>query len=249
MFGDFTYEWNHIEYIEKEEDFDKVSSGNSYIISQNIILAKKHKFKNISNVCISGSVNVTLNKNTTLKFIDCNYIRICDITFTGDLQPNKYGEITLQFSHCNHCIIDHCVFVDGEDEQLCIKDGSDMFTISNCQFLHNNYQRHAYSILIGKHHKDIPEGGYYHVDIYNCLFRGGRGRNPRCRYSIVHLTKCVWENIKDYVIGPENSEIYINACESINNKGHFIEPYGKYELKIENSPTIKIIESNKRFFR
>ena len=113
-----------------------------------------------------------------------------------------------------------------------------MIDLEYCRFIHSNSQRHSYSILIGKNRDDIPESGKYHVYMNRCLFKGGSGRNPRCRHSIVYLKNCVWKGIKDYIIGPENSDVYIDGGRIENCMCPILSPYGQYKSILIKRPVL-----------
>ncbi len=207
-------------YISDRESMKHITS-NSIVHISSFILEEKITLKNLDNVMIIGDndVEITLSHKSTIKFKDCNNIIISGLTIKSIAKGDRDGSINLQLVNCHHCVVDHCTFIDTEDEQLCIKDGSDYISVQYCIFKFTSLYYHAFAVLIGKQQDDIPSSGYFHVTFYRCVFDGGTGRFPRTRHTIVHLLNCLYKgkaHIRPYDF--EQSEVWIekSLCNEIS---------------------------------
>lgn len=190
---------------------------------------------------ISNSENIILDGQTytadirdrgCINFKNCRNVKVCNLKIIGGMFGNKRGAISIQFNNCKNVLIENCTFIDGEDEQVSIKNGSDYVTITNCKFIHNKRTHHTFSILVGKNRNDIPESKQYHITIHQCYFNGGAGRNPRFRNSIMHILNCIWDsNCSHYLIGPEDSKFIIDKCFNFSST-RFFEVFGDFYFRI-----------------
>ena len=195
------------------DDLINISSNSLIELQNDIVLDRKIDIKNVNNIIFKGTHKITLLKDTTIKFKNCTNILIKDIIFVGHEIPNKHGEISLQIWNSNQVDIINSIFINGEDEQLCIKHGSDYVYIEKCKFLFTSRRYHAYAILIGYKLEDKPTSGYFHVTLYQCIFDNGNGRYPRCRNTELKLINCYWSRrCHDILVKAEKCLIDIYEC-------------------------------------
>lgn len=104
-----------------------------------------------------------------------------NLTFS-DSRP--YDSIAVRHNS-SHVWIDHCTFVNAEDECIDISNGGDYVTISWCKFTFTRGTGQKYPILIGGSDGDVST---YHVTVHHNWFASGcNARMPRCRKGQIHV--------------------------------------------------------------
>lgn len=220
----------------KSMGLSRSSAYTKYYVDEDLDVHNSITIKDSNHIIFDGQNHtIDIRKGGYLNFKNCNHVKICNLTIVGNPEGCAEGAISLQINTCTHVLIENCTFIDGEDEQLSIKNHSDYITITCCKFIHNSNANHTFSILVGKDREDVPESGKYHVTVHQCYFNGGCGRQPRFRNSIMHLLNCIWDRkCSFYIIGPEKSEIIIDRC-FLRSNSTFIGRFGDFTYKIFDS--------------
>lgn len=237
---------NVVVEVSNQEEFKAALKDNITISVSNDFDLFDRVVIEFNNVVINGNGHViTVQESGSVYFKNTHDIYITDISFEGQGSDWENNLDLLTFDNVQNIIVDKCVFKDGADECVGIKNGSDYITISNTTFTYTKSPKtiqerknHNFALLIGKNKDDKPESGKFHITLYKVQFEGDIRRCPRMRNGICHIINCTFNTPSLYTIGPENSEIILIDCNVIKTN-QFIHKFGDYKcLIMENGKEI-----------
>ena len=124
-------------------------------------------------------------------------VLIKNITFEGPGAYDVDGNDNMTIDNCTNVWVDHCTFQDALDDNLDIKNASDLITISWTKFEYlkapipggsGGSNDHRFSNLFGSGDDATQDEGKLRITMQYCWWANGvRERMPRVRYGKVHL--------------------------------------------------------------